>query len=269
VTTPCGAGIGSACLSSNAESIRDCEDRAFRAWPGEGTKELSGWVLRHSAVAGTRRTNSAYPVRHTEEADLDGLVRSVETFYAEHDLPARFQLSPASVPAELDGFLDVRGYRKDAPTVVQWANTNDVSEKTPPQPNDHVVICDEMPDDWAHTYRQGLVSDEDLDARLSVIARIRQPKAFARVISEDQTISIGLGVYDSGWAGVFCMFTRLAARRRGAAHQVLGALAHWTLAQGGPYMYLQVEEENSVARTFYDGRGFYHAYGYHYRTQQQ
>jgi ribosomal protein S18 acetylase RimI-like enzyme len=59
------------------------------------------------------------------------------------------------------------------------------------------------------------------------------------------------------------MATRPEARGRGAAAQILLALASW----GGTDMYLQVERRNSAALRLYARAGFTERYSYHYRIQ--
>jgi len=124
-----------------------------------------------------------------------------------------------------------------------------------------VEVSEDMPDDWALAYRCRLVSDQGLSAWLAVIDRIKQPKALVKLTVKGETVSIGLGVYDTGWAEIFCTFTRPETRRKGYAYRALD-----TLAQGGEFMYLQVEEDYDAARIFYRGKIFSPAYGYHYRT---
>ncbi len=250
----------------NDDTIRECDDRAFRAWPSEETLNLSGWIVRHAAQAGTRRINSVYPARMSEGIDLDVLVDQVEGRYAGYGLPTQFQISPASSPGGLDERLKDRGYQREAPTAVEWARCRDVRLNPGHQQHDNVDISENMSDDWAVAYRYSLLSDQELSARRAVIDRIKQPKALAKLTVNGETVSIGLGVYDTGWAGVFCMFTRPENRRRGYAHRVLNALTQWTVSNGGESMYLLVVEDNDVARTFYRERGFSPAYGYHYRA---
>lgn len=253
----------------NEHTIRECEDRAFRAWPGDEARDVSGWIVRHTAQASTRRVNSVYPSRISEGADLDELLEHVEGCYAGYCLPARFQISPASMPSGLDECLCERGYRREAPTAVEWSQCRDISLNRQTRATGQVDISEDMSDDWARTYRCSLESDEDFGARLAVIDRIKQPKALVSLTENGETLSMGLGVFDTGWAGIFCMFTRPESRRKGYAHHVLETLAQWTVSKGGECMYLQVEEENVAARTFYRSRGFFPAYGYHYRTSPE
>ena len=79
--------------------------------------------------------------------------------------------------------------------------------------------------------------------------------------------ALGFAVADRGWTGIFGMGTRPEARRQGAATAVLHTLAQWAVDEGAPRLYLQVEEDNTAARTLYERAGFVDTYRYHYRTR--
>jgi ribosomal protein S18 acetylase RimI-like enzyme len=64
---------------------------------------------------------------------------------------------------------------------------------------------------------------------------------------------------------VFCMATEPAARRRGVARAVLGALAEWSQQQAARGLYLQVERDNTAAQALYASLGFSRSHGYHFR----
>ncbi|MBI3942698.1 MAG: GNAT family N-acetyltransferase [Chloroflexi bacterium] len=77
--------------------------------------------------------------------------------------------------------------------------------------------------------------------------------------------SLGLGVYERGWIGIFSMATHPTYRRRGAATAVLRALADWGQSLGAKDAYLQVMESNITARRLYENIGFKNLYQYYYR----
>ena len=77
-----------------------------------------------------------------------------------------------------------------------------------------------------------------------MLERVPRPSAYACAMVGDDVAAVGRAVADTGWAGVFGMATRPAARGKGAARQVLAALAGWAGAHGAGRMYLQVERDN-------------------------
>jgi len=99
-----------------------------------------------------------------------------------------------------------------------------------------------------------------------VLARVPSPAGFARIEVDGRAVAIGLFVATGEWAGVFCMATDRAYRRRGLALAVLGAGARWAAAHGCAGLYLQVERGNDAARYLYARAGFTHSHSYHYRV---
>jgi ribosomal protein S18 acetylase RimI-like enzyme len=90
--------------------ITEVERAALSAWPAAHVQELDGWKLRfHWNMTG--RANSVWPNEVTGSRSLEQRLDQVAHFYHGWLLPARYQVSPASCPPELDEVLDARGYR--------------------------------------------------------------------------------------------------------------------------------------------------------------
>lgn len=259
-----GTDVVSELPPANEDTIRESEERVLRAWPAEGVLRQTGWVIRHDTRSTTRRTRSVYAGPVGDTVNIDVLIDQTETYYRNLGMPPRFQITSVSSPAGLDDVLADRGYVTEAPTGVAWATCQEVGAEDGSA--GEVFIREEISDDWADTYRFDLENDTDLIGRCAVIKRIRQPKALAEVRVGDEVVAVGLGVCDGGWTGVFCMYTKEQHRRKGHAQQILSALCQWTMAQGGAYMYLLVEDDNNMSWPLYQKRGFVRVYGYHYRT---
>ncbi len=259
-----GTGNGSALPPVNEDTIQECEDRAFRAWPAEGLHRLSGWVVRHATLSSTRRTNSVFAGSIDDTINLDALLRQVESFYGNMGISSRFQITPVSSPPDLDARLNERGYKAEGRSVVAWAQSRDVIIKSG-DAYDDVLFSTVMTDDWADIYAKSISATDGPGARLALFNRIRCQKVHVTALKDGVPASIGLGVFDGGWTGVFAMFTLPEFRRQGLAHGIVEALADWTNTVGGDHMYLQVEE-NNASRSIYDRCGFQPVYQYHYRT---
>src|SRR5687767_8881477 len=83
------------------ESVAEIEGIALDAWPGLEVAQDGGWLLRF-AQGVTRRANSVWPNSKPVGETLAECVARVEAFYHARDMPARFQLCPAALPAHLD-----------------------------------------------------------------------------------------------------------------------------------------------------------------------
>ena len=257
--------------SADLELIRLLEELGGNATgpvSTETTQMLEGWRLRAAPGAPFRRANSVLPL-YSHHTPLGRRLEAVERFYAGLGLPARYQLSPAAQPPELDGVLEQRGYRYDAPVGVFVADTGIVSERTA---GGTMNVSSEIEEEWHDEYAAAHGDDDVTRSRLLAYGRLLRHlrPAVAAVVARtgEELVGIGLGVRERGWVGVYAMGTRPEARRRGAARAVLHALAAWAQAGDADRMYLQVEESNTPARGLYEAAGFTPLYRYWYRVER-
>jgi GNAT superfamily N-acetyltransferase len=253
----------------DVETIRELDALAARATAASLDVPLEGWLLRATAGIPFRRSNSVTP--NGPVADLDAAIAAVEAFYDERDIPVRFQVSPAALPAGLDDELARRGYVVEAPVVIAVADTAIVVARTGAHAG-VARVATGIDAAWVEEYA-AIHGDDDVwrdrvRAYGQMLGGLGLPTA-AAVTGPDPSSPVGLGfaVGDGEWAGIFGMGTRAEARRRGAATAVLHGLARWAGEHGYPRLYLQVETDNDGARALYARAGFTDAYGYHYRTR--
>ena len=70
----------------------------------------------------TRRANSVPPFPLVSDArHIDDLINAVEAYYRNHELPPRFQISPAAERNDLDAQLAARGYEIETPVSIEIA----------------------------------------------------------------------------------------------------------------------------------------------------
>lgn len=246
--------------------VRHIEDLALRAWPPAVVQDLDGWRLRYDGGV-TQRANSVWPNGARGRLSLEDRLRAVEEFYRERELPALYQLTPASLPSDLDAVLARRGYRTAAPTSVQTASIDRVLERT--ESSEHLVTIDSFHDEWFEAYCEEASRDTyDATVRRGILQRIEPGSGYATLCSQGRPVAVGLGVVEAGWVGIFCMATLPAFRRQGAGAAVLRSLAEWGRQQGAEQVYLQVTEANVEARPLYAKAGFEMLYTYHYRVAE-
>lgn len=251
--------------------IQQLETLAANAWPAAEIADVGGWRLRYTAGV-TRRANSVWPNAAVGATAVAEKVAAVEAFYRARNLPARYQMSPAAQPADLDDDLAVRGYTAVARTAVQAALVTTILAQTPPlrlHPEFVIEVSEEFDEGWFAAYTA--FAEEDASGfatRREIIQRISSLTGFALLRIDDQPAAVGLGVVEAGWLGIFCMGTAPAFRRRGAARAILRTLTIWAQMQGAEAAYLQVMDSNAAARPLYASIGFQTLYHYHYREQR-
>jgi ribosomal protein S18 acetylase RimI-like enzyme len=246
------------------EVVRGLQERAARALPAEHVKDVDGWWLRH-APGCSWWVGTVLPHGDATPGELVRRVVAVEEFYAGHAVAARFQISPGACAEGLDMVLADRGYHRQSPMSLRVASAARVLEHA--STGALRVRLDDRPAGawfavWQAVHGHGADSRADWD----MLARVQRPCAYARAMIGDDVVAVGRAVADTGWAGVFGMATLPEARGKGAARNVLAALAAWAGAHQADHMYLQVERDNIPALRLYERAGFREICGYHYRT---
>jgi GNAT superfamily N-acetyltransferase len=247
---------------SSSETVRGLQERTARALPAEHIEDVEGWWLRH-APSCSWWVGTVLP---HGDATPGGLVRRVvgaEEFYAGRGAPARFQISPGACPDGLDRVLAERGYRRQTLMSLQAASTAHVLERAS-SASPRVRLDDRPTRAWFDVWHA--VHGGDSRSERDMLDRVEPPGAYACAVIGEDVVAVGRAVADNGWAGVFGMATLPEARGKGAAREVLAALAGWAGANEADRMYLQVERDNIPALRLYERTGFSEICGYHYRT---
>ncbi|WP_449334207.1 GNAT family N-acetyltransferase [Streptomyces chattanoogensis] len=244
--------------------VRGLQERAARALPAEQVENADGWWLRH-APSCAWWVGTVLPHGDAGPGEWVSRVVGAEEFYAGHGAAARFQISPSACPEGLDTVLAERGYRRHHPVSLQVASTAYVLEKV--SAGSLRVRLDDRPTRaWCEVWRAVHGEGGDCRAEWDMLGRVERPGAYACAMIGDEAVAVGRAVADTGWAGVFGMATLPRARGKGAAREVLAALADWAGAHDADHMYLQVERDNMPALRLYERTGFSEVCGYHYRT---
>ncbi len=84
----------------------------------------------------------------------------------------------------------------------------------------------------------------ELESAAAIIARIREPAAFATVSLGGACAGVALGVVVDGLLVLECVATRPEARRRGVGRAAVGALGRWATEHGATACLLAVLEAN-------------------------
>ncbi len=243
--------------------IREIEEVAADAVPAAVVERLGGWRLRFNH--GVKRRPNSVLANAEDDLGVETKLAHAEAFYASHGLRARFQLSPASVPEDLDARLAARGYARVAESVcVQVAPLKDV-----PPPVFGLTLLTKPTEAWLDLYCEveGLTGIQAVALR-DMLGNLPGEAVFALAADrEGRPAATGVGVSHGGLLGLFNIATHPAARRQGMGSAVVAGLCRWgqerSLSQG----YLQVSAGNTGAQRVYARLGFETLYHYGYREQ--
>ena len=220
-TPPPRYGVTSYNIPMNHEQIRFIERLAAKAWRPEIEQPLDGWRLRYTQGV-TRRGNSVFPIASGTEIPLEEKIGQAEAFYTDWGESPCFQMTEAAQPAALIDTLTANGYQDAYHTQVQTAPLAHVLENTAQAPKYKPHHSDAPSEEWFNLYIQTSGYDAHSAAmRRGILSRVEPDADFLLLSIDNAPIAVGLGVADSGWAGIYCMVTHKDHLRRGAATQVL------------------------------------------------
>jgi N-acetylglutamate synthase len=184
----------------------------------------------------------------------------IDHFIAANVRPT-FRLTGLQAP-EVDHLLHERGFKLIEPT---WVLTADVDGDCTTDAEVHIEpkVSKRWVQETAKSYGGDKADDKIL---IEIVSRIRQKTAFATLNLDDKPVAWGLGVVERGYVGLYDIVVAPELRGIGLGRRVVSSLMAWGCTQGAHTAYLQVREENEVARTLYGTLGFRQTYRYTHRV---
>ena len=102
-------------------------------------------------------------------------------------------------------------------------------------------------------------------AHEKIVRSISGTTGFATLFEDDTPIGFGLAVQEADLVGLFDIVVLPDYRGHGYGKVMTNALASWGQGVGAKTAYLQVMQNNFIARRLYHNLGFQEVYRYHYR----
>lgn len=240
--------------------FRLVEEAALNAWPALQQHLYDGWALRFSEEY-TKRANSVNPL-YPSKLDIDEKIGYCEQVYASKGYPVIFRLTEPFAPPSLDSQLALRGYQKIDPTHVMYLDLQ--KQKNPVATN---VSFRELPlSQWLNLFTQfSGYSAAKQPIHEKMLQSIVSPCLTVALQIADEVVSLGLGVLQGSLFGLFDIVTHSDHRSKGYGKLLVSHMLRWARERGAQQAYLQVMEQNFVARSLYAKLGFEDSYAYWYR----
>jgi ribosomal protein S18 acetylase RimI-like enzyme len=242
---------------STPPDARRLEELGLNSSAPPGQLLYDGWLLRlaRGKAKRARSVNAVYP----STAPLEGKIAYCERLYSAAALPALFRITPFSHPHALDAELEQRGYERFEITAVEAA------------PIDRATLGngDAQPmelSSWVEAV--GQLRASPISHRSAHLARLQGTPLAMRAVairSEGRVLATGLTILEDDCAGLFDIITSSDAQRQGHAKSVVSSLLRHAWELGARHAYLQVKQDNFVARRLYAQFGFEEKYLYWYR----
>lgn len=247
-------------MNDQQRLIIGLESRLLNAWPSFDYQTYDGWILR-LANGYSKRANSATPFLPGATLD-EPLIDYMIARFVEANVRPTFRLNGLQAP-EAEDLLKLRGFKEIEPTHVLTASISSVNC----EPDPEVTLQPQVSKRWVREAAQSYGGDKaDDEILMKIVSRIRQKTAFATLDLDEQPVAWGLGVVERGYLGLYDIVVSPDLRGIGLGRRVVRSLMAWGCQEGAHTAYLQVREENEIARSLYGAFGFQIAYRYTHRV---
>jgi GNAT superfamily N-acetyltransferase len=238
------------------------ESRLVNAWPSFESQLCEGWLLRF-ARGYSKRANSATPIMAGASVD-DALVEHMIKQFLRLNVRPTFRLTGLESP-DVDAALAARGFDAIEPTFGMVCDVGAGEWEV----DASVTLEENVSKRWVRETAASYGGDKADDSILiEIVSRIRQPHMFASLDLDGTNVAWGLGVAERGYVGLYDIVVSPDLRGLGLGRQIVTSLIAWGRQQGAATAYLQVREENEVARALYASLGFGDAYRYTHRVMR-
>ncbi len=245
------------------------EDAALAVAQPSQQSSYDGWLLRYSPGKAKRARSinaidaGVLPFAEKIEHCLD--------FYAQHQLPCLFRITPFSQPNDLDRELTAAGFDAYQDTRVMTLTLSNIAHVHVPQSaaqSGDVKWVDVERFASAFGALHGLDATK-ARAERERYARSAMTSAYVAQFDGDTPIACGSLAVDGELAGIFGMVTAASHRGRGVATALVAKLLDEARSVGARTAYLQVDASNAPARGTYSKFGFQDCYAYWYRARSE
>lgn len=249
------------------DQIIDLERVAAKHWRGTEETRLGEWLLR-AAGGFTGRANSALPLGDAG-LPLDTAVDAVADWYRVRGLPPMIAvplpLEGDSPARELDALLSERTWATRSGTAFVMVADLPLTRVPPDLARDAEFRADAEPDDaWLARYHYR--GTEQQSPVMRDVLTSAPAQAFTSIRSGTDVLAIARLSIADGWAGLTAVEVRSDHRRAGLGTAITAAACAEAASRGVRSVFLQVEADNTAARSLYERCGFRYSHRYHYRV---
>ena len=245
--------------------IARLEKAATEAWPPLEVEWLGQWRLRASEGY-TGRANSVLALGDPGLPLGEAITRAT-AFYEARGLRPRMDI-PLPLSARVVPAVVAAGWTQECEVLIQTMPLAQLIAATPPGLGCTASATPSPAALEIISGRRGRLPSAAMHVLTAVplinfIEYAEQPSRPAGIAARSHAgaesgglLAMARGAVTDGYLGLFAIETVAAARRRGLAQQVIGALARWAAQVGARTAYLHVESTNATAIALYEKLGF-------------
>jgi ribosomal protein S18 acetylase RimI-like enzyme len=247
-------------MSVDLDLVHGLETRMMNAWPAIHTQMVDQWIVR-LANGYSGRANSASALMPASTLTDAALVH-VESLFDAAGIRPLVRITPLA-DASVDGRLTAAGWRLDNESLVMVAPLDGTAVADP-----GAALAPRVSAEWAlaNASSYGGVKS-NAEHLYAIVSRIRPAAIFATLREAGRDVAWGIAVTERGFTALQDLVVHPQARGRGLGRRLTTTLMAVGRNAGASRAYLQVSEENRVARELYEKLGFVEAYRYTQRVR--
>lgn len=251
---------------SNANYIKFIEELSFNAWPSYKYALYDDWLIGYSDFY-THRTNCVNVIG-ASHLPLEEKVAYCESEYRRLHTPSVFKINP-HFHSELDTFLKDHGYEIEHVTDTFVCDMSNM--KLTVNHNFEVRVVDTLTKNWImNLFHLNRTTNEN---HLTIVPKMYEtiPKDIisACILDHGNTIATGLGIIERDHVGIYAIYVDEHYRGQQLAKTVVSRLLMRAKEKGCHHAYLQVVDNNYIAKRVYHSIGFHQLYTYWFRVKHE
>ena len=246
--------------------IRFIEELSFNAWPSYKHALYDDWLIGYSDFY-THRTNCV-TILGASHLPLDEKVAYCEREYRRLHTPSIFKINPL-FHGDMEQFLLDLGYHKEHVTDTFVCDLSKIHLTI--NSRFEIRMADTLTKNWImNLFHLNRTTNE---SHLTIVPKMYEaiPKDIISVciLDNGNTIATGLGIIERGYVGIYAVYVDEHYRGQQLAKTVVSKLLIRAQEKGCHHAYLQVVDDNFIAKRVYLSIGFHPLYTYWFRVKRE
>ena len=244
------------------DKIRFFEEIASNGHVALKVLQYDGWLMRFSNGF-TGRANSI-SILYPSTKPIEEKVSYCEECYAKQGLPTLFKLTDCD--KAFSDFLASRGYQVVTPTdLMVMDDLSSVGDESLFED----CIFSSTPDDWLPYFfeYENITSEKNRETFRQLLSKTLVQTIYCSVIHDGKVVACAGAAIEQGYALIQYVIVSEAVRGKGLGEKLCRALIAKAKENGAQHAYLQVLQNNEIAKNLYKKLGFKKEYSYWYMKQ--
>jgi ribosomal protein S18 acetylase RimI-like enzyme len=233
------------------------EELSMNAWPSIQTILYDGWIIR-MANGYTKRANSIN-LLYKSTINLEEKIDYCKKLYLQNDLPAIYKLVECDEHEIIDNRLETLNYEKLDITSVQIYNNFKINENN----FGGTIVNDNFTDEWINGFVEcNNIKSEYMETLKMMLKNTIGEKIIISKMTNNKIIGCGYGVIENGFVGIFDIVVKENRRGNGYGKEIVQTILSESGKKGIKKSYLQVVNNNTIAKNLYGELGYKEKYKY-------